>query len=82
MKIAFFDTKPYDKPYFTRLGEEKGLKFKFFDADIETEYHIEGGGTVITAAHNGAALLVDQEAAERQAAANALGIDREFVQKL
>lgn len=33
-----------------KIGDSGTLKFKFFDADIETEYHIEGGGTVITAA--------------------------------
>ena len=31
MKIAFFDTKPYDKPSFDKFGSEKGIGFKYFD---------------------------------------------------
>lgn len=34
MKIAFFDTKDYDKPAFTRYGEEKGIDFRFFETKL------------------------------------------------
>lgn len=31
MKVAFFDTKPYDRQSFERLGAEKDIRFKFFE---------------------------------------------------
>ena len=31
MKIAFFDTKPYDRPSFDKYGSEYGITFKYFD---------------------------------------------------
>ena len=34
MKIAFFDTKPYDKPSFDRYGKEAGIKFKYFETKL------------------------------------------------
>ena len=34
LKIAFFDTKPYDIPAFERYGEENGLSFKFFETKL------------------------------------------------
>ncbi len=34
MKIAFFDTKPYDRPAFEHFGSEAGLTFKFFEAKL------------------------------------------------
>ena len=34
MKIAMFDTKPYDKPSFERFGEEAGIRFKFFETKL------------------------------------------------
>ena len=34
MKFAFFDTKPYDRPAFERYGEEKGIKFKFYETKL------------------------------------------------
>lgn len=37
MKIAFFDTKPYDKPSFEKHGEENGIKFKFFEAKLNED---------------------------------------------
>lgn len=37
MKLAFFDTKPYDKPAFEKYGEEKGIKFKFFEAKLNED---------------------------------------------
>lgn len=33
-KIAFFDTKEYDKPAFLRYGEEHGVAFKFFETKL------------------------------------------------
>ena len=33
MKIAFFDTKPYDRPAFEREGAAAGIKFKFFETN-------------------------------------------------
>jgi len=30
-EIAFFDTKPYDKDWFDKLGNEAGFKFKYFE---------------------------------------------------
>ena len=32
MKIAFFDTKPYDVPGFEKCGRELGIQFKFYDS--------------------------------------------------
>ena len=40
MKIAFFDTKPYDIPAFRRYGEERGIVFKFFETKL-TEDTVE-----------------------------------------
>lgn len=37
MKFAFFDTKPYDKPSFERYGEQKGIKFKFFETKLNED---------------------------------------------
>ncbi len=37
MKIAFFDTKPYDKPSFDRYGEEKGVTFKYFETKLNED---------------------------------------------
>lgn len=37
MKYAFFDTKPYDLPAFTRYGEEHGVTFKFFEAKLNED---------------------------------------------
>lgn len=34
MRIAFFDTKEYDKPAFTRFGEERGVQFRFFETRL------------------------------------------------
>lgn len=34
MKIAFFDTKPYDKPSFEELGEKHNIKYKFFETKL------------------------------------------------
>ena len=35
MKIAFFDTKPYDKPFFDKYGKEHGVTFKFFEFEFQ-----------------------------------------------
>ena len=37
MKIAFFDTKPYDVPSFQKYGEESGVHFKFFEAKLNED---------------------------------------------
>lgn len=37
MKIAFFDTKPYDKPSFDRFSAERGLKIKYFEAKLNED---------------------------------------------
>lgn len=34
MKIAFFDTKPYDKPSFEKYGNEYGVTFKYFETKL------------------------------------------------
>ncbi len=40
MKIAFFDTKPYDKPAFEAFGGAEGMSFKFYEAKL-TEDTVE-----------------------------------------
>ena len=37
MKIAFFDTKPYDKPAFDKYGEEYGVTFKYFETKLNED---------------------------------------------
>ncbi|MBQ4556231.1 MAG: 2-hydroxyacid dehydrogenase [Clostridia bacterium] len=37
MKIAFFDTKPYDKPSFEKFGAENGVTFKYFEAKLNED---------------------------------------------
>lgn len=37
MKIAFFDTKPYDKPSFEKFGAEQGVTFKYFEAKLNED---------------------------------------------
>lgn len=37
MKIAFFDTKPYDKPSFDRYGAENGIEFKYFETKLNED---------------------------------------------
>lgn len=37
MKIAFFDTKPYDKPSFDRYGKEYGVNFKYFETKLNED---------------------------------------------
>lgn len=34
MKIAFFDTKPYDKTAFDKYGAENGVQFKYFETKL------------------------------------------------
>ena len=34
MKIAFFDTKPYDKPSFDKYGAQNGVSFKYFETKL------------------------------------------------
>ena len=37
MKIAFFDTKPYDKPSFDKHGKEYGIDFKYFETKLNED---------------------------------------------
>ena len=37
MKIAFFDTKPYDKPSFDRFGSAQGIEFKYFETKLNED---------------------------------------------
>ncbi|MBQ8370339.1 MAG: 2-hydroxyacid dehydrogenase [Clostridia bacterium] len=37
MKIAFFDTKPYDKPSFEKFGAEHGITFKYFETKLNED---------------------------------------------
>ncbi len=37
MKIAFFDTKPYDKPSFDKFGSENGVEFKYFETKLNED---------------------------------------------
>lgn len=44
IKIAFFDTKPYDKASFERFGEERGVAFKYFETKLtEDTVDLAGG---------------------------------------
>ena len=37
MKIAFFDTKPYDIPSFDKYGTEQGITFKYFETKLNED---------------------------------------------
>ena len=37
IKIAFFDTKPYDKPFFNKYSENLDMKFKYFEAKLNED---------------------------------------------
>ncbi len=37
MKIAFFDTKPYDKPSFDQFGAANGIRFKYFETKLNED---------------------------------------------
>lgn len=37
MKLAFFDTKPYDKDSFEKYGQENGIKFKFYETKLNED---------------------------------------------
>ncbi len=37
MKIAFFDTKSYDRPSFDRYGREYGVTFKYFETKLNED---------------------------------------------
>ena len=37
MRIAFFDTKPYDKPSFEKYGAEHGVTFKYFETKLNED---------------------------------------------
>ena len=44
MKIAFFDTKPYDKPSFERFGADNGVEFKYFETKLNEDTVDLAGG--------------------------------------
>ena len=37
LKIAFFDTKPYDRPSFDKYGEKHGVTFKYFETKLNED---------------------------------------------
>lgn len=37
MKLAFFDTKPYDKPGFDRYAQQAGLEIKYFEPNLNVD---------------------------------------------
>ena len=37
MKIAFFDTKPYDRPAFDKYGGQYGVEFKYFETKLNED---------------------------------------------
>lgn len=37
MKIAFFDTKSYDRPAFDKYGEGNGIEFKYFETKLNND---------------------------------------------
>ncbi len=37
MKVAFFDTKPYDTPAFIKYGDLNGVSFKFFETKLNED---------------------------------------------
>ena len=37
MKVAFYDTKPYDRPSFETQGEAHGIRFKFFETRLNED---------------------------------------------
>ncbi len=37
MKIAFFDTKPYDRPSFDKYGAAHGIEFKYFETKLNED---------------------------------------------
>ncbi|MBE6597913.1 MAG: 2-hydroxyacid dehydrogenase [Ruminococcaceae bacterium] len=37
MKVAFFDTKPYDVPGFEKYGEKYGIEYKFFETKLNED---------------------------------------------
>lgn len=37
MKIAFFDTKPYDRPYFDKYAEIRGVDIKYYETKLSED---------------------------------------------
>ena len=37
MRIAFFDTKSYDRPTFEKYGKEAGIDFKYFETKLNED---------------------------------------------
>lgn len=37
IKVAFYDTKPYDKPSFEKYGKQKGIEYKFLETRLNED---------------------------------------------
>ena len=37
MRIAFFDTKPYDRPAFEKYGQKAGITFKYYETKLNED---------------------------------------------
>ena len=37
MKVAFFDTKPYDLPGFTKYAQDAGIEIKFLETKLNED---------------------------------------------
>ena len=44
MRIAFYDTKPYDKTWFAPMAEERGIDIAFFEAKLNKDTAILATG--------------------------------------
>ncbi len=44
-EIAFFDTKPYDREYFTKINSDYGYKFHFYENRLDPETASLAGGS-------------------------------------
>jgi len=53
MKIAFFDTKPYDKSSFDKFGVENGITFKYFETKLNEDT------AELAAGHDGVCVFVN-----------------------
>ena len=59
MKIAFYDTKPYDKTWFKPLAKERGLDVTFFETRL-------GKDTAILATGNDAVCIFVNDVADKE----------------
>ncbi len=63
MKIAFYDTKPYDKTWFKPLAKEKGIDITFFETKLNKD-------TAILATGNDAVCIFVNDEADRDTLEN------------